>query len=116
MTNKIEATIYIQGNEKPIKIKGTVDEMHYVHDFDNLSLEIRNTKIVEEKTAKDYIETDGKSYWKLNIADYIDDLIQERLKVAKEDEWVLLYNTSNGNNMGLFLVRILYDGLWSHFR
>lgn len=86
MKNKIEATIQIDDMEKAMKIIGEVEELCYDSSYPSMTLEIKNAKFIEEKTTEDYIETDNKTYWKFNIVDYIDDLIQERLKVAKLDD------------------------------
>ena len=86
MRNKIEATIQLDDFNRPLNFIGEVDSVCY-DDDGSMSLEIKNAKIIEHKpTKEDYIETDGKTYWKIDIGSYIDDLIQERLKVAKLDD------------------------------
>ena len=40
----------------------------------------------EEPKIDKYIETDYHSYWKVHMADYIDDLIRKRLKRILEEE------------------------------
>lgn len=85
MINKVEATIQIDKN-KIIKIIGILDELHYDTNYPTISLDLKDVKFIEDKNTEDYIETDGKTYWKFNIVDFIDDLIQERLKVAKLDD------------------------------
>lgn len=84
MRNKIEATIQLDDFGRPLNFIGQVDSVCY-DDDGSMSLEIKNAKIIEHKTAKNYIETDGKTFWKMDIGSYIDDIIQERLKVAEED-------------------------------
>lgn len=51
---------------------------------------VENAKIIKHKpTKKDYVETDGRTFWKMDIGSYIDDLIQEKLKEIKLDDWIL---------------------------
>lgn len=49
---------------------------------------IRNCPYKRKKNRKkidEYIETDRRTHWKIHMADYIDDLIHERLeKILKE--------------------------------
>jgi len=88
MRNKIEATIQLDDFNKPLNFIGEVDSVCY-DDKGSMSLEIRNAKIIEQKTAKDYIETDGKTFWKIDIGSYIDDIIQAKLKEIKLDDTIL---------------------------
>lgn len=85
MRNKIEATIQLDDFSRPLNFIGEVDSVCYGDDG-SMSLEIRNAKIIEHKTAKNYIETDGKTFWKMDIGGYIDDLIQEKIKEIKLDD------------------------------
>lgn len=51
----------------------------------NLILNCPYKKPKSNKRIEDYIETNHRSYWKLRMTDYIDDLIHERLeKILKE--------------------------------
>lgn len=85
MRNKIEATIQIDDFNRPLNFIGEVDSVCYSDDG-SMSLEIRNAKIIEHKpTKKDYIETDGKTFWKMDIGSYIDDIIQEKIKEINDD-------------------------------
>lgn len=84
MRNKIEATIQLDDFNRPLNFIGEVDSVCY--DDGSISLEIKNAKIIEHKTAKEYIETDGKTFWKMDIGSYIDDLIQEKIKEIKLDD------------------------------
>ena len=86
MRNKIEATIQLDDFGRPLNFIGQVDSVCYADDGSML-LEIKNTKIIEHKpTKKDYIETDGRTFWKMDIGSYIDDLIQEKIKEIKLDD------------------------------
>ena len=86
MRNKIEATIQLDDFGRPLNFIGEVDSVCY-DDDGSISLEIRNAKIIEHKpTKKDYIETDGKTFWKMDIESYIDDIIQAKLKEIKLDD------------------------------
>lgn len=84
--------------EAKIEIKGDIIDTIFVGNIVSIDIDaINNTGTFEishlipvqpkkeEKSAKDYIETDGKTFWKMDIGSYIDDIIQERLKVAEED-------------------------------
>lgn len=89
MRNKIEATIQLDDFGRPLNFIGEVDSVCY-DDNGSMSLEIKNAKIIEHKpTKKDYIETDGRTFWKMDIGSYIDDLIQEKLKEIKLDDRIL---------------------------
>lgn len=85
MRNKIEATIQLDDFNRPLNFIGEVDSVCYSDDG-SMSLKIRNAKIIEHKTAKDYIETDGRTFWKIDIGSYIDDLIKEKIKEIKLDD------------------------------
>lgn len=86
MRNKIEATIQLDDFGRPLNFIGQVDSVCY-DDDGSMLLEIKNTKIIEHKpTKKDYIETDGITFWKMDIGSYIDDLIQEKIKEIKLDD------------------------------
>lgn len=86
MRNKIEATIQLDDLGRPLNFIGQVDSVCY-DDDGSMLLEIKNTKIIEHKpTKKDYIETDGRTFWKIDIGSYIDDLIQEKIKEIKLDD------------------------------
>ena len=86
MRNKIEATIQLDDFGRPLNFIGQVDSVCY-DDDGSMSSEIKNAKFIEHKpTKKDYIETDGKTFWKMDIGSYIDDLIQAKIKEIKLDD------------------------------
>ena len=85
--------------EAKIEIKGDIIDTMFVGNIVSIDIDaINNTGTFEishlvpvqpkkeEKSAKDYIETDGKTFWKMDIGSYIDDLIQEKLKEIKLDD------------------------------
>lgn len=85
--------------EAKIEIKGDIIDTIFVGNIVSIDIDaISNTGTFEishlgqvqpkkeEKSAKDYIETDGKTFWKMDIGSYIDDLIQEKIKEIKLDD------------------------------